>query len=891
MVVGLAVLSALPKPESVSAQQDGPPGVLEGRRPALDVNRAEFPDASLVDFSCLLDGPTGTHGFLFVGGDGQFYFEDGTRGRFWGINVAKSAVFQPPERIDAAVEAIARAGFNLVRLHHIDGVTGLLPPERAGTEHPLDLEKLTAVDHWIARLGERGIYVYLDLLDFRTFAEREGAPEAANLGRGAKPYAVFNERLIELQMEYARRLLVEHVNSETGLSYAQDPTVCMIELCDENGLFQAQERGKRLVSPYHEELTRRWNFWLRARYGDSVTLRMAWTDWRERCALREDEVLEEGTVSLNPQEGADGRLPTPERAAGRAPGRMNDLALFLNSIHRDYFAQMKHFLRERGVRVPVTAVTAFDCLPDLRAVYDELDFIGANFYYDHPQLRDNEWRLPMYFVNRSPLGEHNAEGFVPSIAASAFAGRPIVMREWGICWPNKFRAAGMLEAIAYAALQDVDAMIMFTYDTRPEVERLDFFDVRRDPLRWGLASLGAHTFLKRDIARAHRSISVGFSYVDSFFAGKDGAATQLCKAGHVAGIRGRFFDDQFRDEVDLVVSSGLSSGAAYPGQRAVISAENRAEDLLDHGHSTTLVERSGYQVATVPAGRTLFTWGGTLMGPGTEAERATHPGFSLPDVEQQGLRPIGRGSEGQRCLGFRDVSRQVWGFHALEPEDKLRVALDALGQLYDERISHAYVDRRRYVSDTRQIVRVEDAELLRVNAPTFQALAGALANAEAGAPGELTVDTNTPIGAICWLSLDGKSAKESEHWLLKMVSIAINTGEEKSIHVGEAERAIFALTAVGTAPIRTLGKVSERGTTVALAGAEVAWVGLFNGCWELVREGDEYYFYCDTPGTPLRLAGKDEWRVSVFSGEGEPSELTAAGELKYPDGAVFVRLR
>jgi len=882
-VAGLAAAHALAQPAAA-------PGILEGRRPALDVNGSQFPDAGLVDLSYLLDGPTDTHGFLFAGSDGKFYFQDGKRGRFWGINVAKAAVFQPPDRIDAAVEAIARAGFNLVRLHHLDDVTGLLPAQRAGTDQPLDPDKLAAVDHWIAQCGKRGIYVYLDLLDFRTFQESEGVPAAKELDRAAKPYAVFNETLIELQMAYARSLLVDHVNPETGLSYARDPTVCMIELCDENGLFRAQEGEQELVSPYREELTRRWNFWLRARYGDTATLREAWTDWRGRCALREAESLDDGTVSLNPKGGEEAALPSPRSAAGRAAGRMNDLALFFNSIHRDYFAQMTHFLRGRGVRVPISAVMDFESLPDLRAVHDELDFVASNYYFDHPRLRDNEWRLPMYFVNRSPVGGADVQGFVPSIARGALADRPLVVREWGVCWPNKFRAVGMVEATAYAALQDLDALVMFTYDTRPEATRLDFFDVSRDPTRWGLAGVCARVFLRRDVAPARRQVTIGFSQVDSFWAGAEGGLRELYRVSHVARIRGSFFDDQFSDDVDLLVASGLSSGAAYLGRRAVISAENRAEDLLDRVHGLTVIEKSGYEVATVPAGKTLFTWGGTLMDPGVEAERASHPGFSLPDAEAQQLRAIGRGPENQRCFGFRDLKREVWGFHALQPEDKLRVTLDALGQLYDERISHAYVEKRRYVSDTRQIVRMEDAELLCVDTPTFQAVAGALENA-GSAVGQLALDTSTPIGALCWLSLDGRGPKESEHWVLKMVTIAVNSGEEKSIHAGEAERAILALTAVGQAPVVTLGKVSERGTQVTLAGSDLAWVGLANGSWELVREGADYYFHCDTPGAVLRLPGKDRLEVSVFGAEGGPKQPAVADELVYPDGVAFVRVR
>ncbi|MGC9318252.1 MAG: hypothetical protein ACP5KN_09485 [Armatimonadota bacterium] len=857
--------------------------------PVLDPNVEGLPDSSLVDFGHLLDGPCGKRGFLFTGRDGNFYFEDGTRGRFWGINVAKDSVFQPPERIDEAIETIARAGFNLVRLHHIDGVTGLLPAERAGTEEPIDPEKLAAIDHWIAECGRRGIYIYLDLLDFRTFHEREGVPAAEQLDRGAKPYAVFNERLIELQMDYARALLVDHVNPETELSYANDPTVCMVEICDENGLFLAQRRRQTLISPYREELQRRWNYWLRTRYEDTEGLRLAWTDWQGRCALLDGESLEEGTVTLHGGAAEPGQLAASIGTGTHGAGRINDLSLFLASVHGEYFTQMRDFLRERSVRVPITAVSDFECVSDLRSVYESLDFVGTNYYYDHPRLRDNEWRLPMYFINHTPLGDPT-DSFAPKVTRSAFSNRPVVVREWGVCWPNKFRGVGMMEAIAYAALQDVDAMILFTYDLRPEARRLSFFDVSRDPTRWGLAGVGAQAFLRREIDEAKRRLEVGYSYVDSFFRNGERTLEELYRAGHVTGVRGRFFDDVFEDETDLIVASGLSSGAAYLGTRAVISAEQRAEDLLNRRHEATLAARSGYDLPTAGAARVAFEWGGTLFDPGARSVRATHPGFSLQAVEAaEHLRPIGVGQRGQVTFGVRDMRRANWVYHALEPEDKLRAALDALGQLYDERICHDYVDTSRFVSDTRQIVRDEEAELLAVNTPTFQAVAGALENA-ALATGRMSVRSDTPIGAVCWLSLDGRGPEESRRWVLKMVTIALNTGEEKSLHVGERERAIFSLEAAGEAPVITLGEAGAGETMVSINGRELARVGLVNGSWELARDGDRYYFWCDTPGATLTLPEPD-LSATAFIDREHTRAVAYDGALSWPAGARLVVLR
>lgn len=863
--------------------------LMGDRLPVLDPNAEGLPDSSLVDFSGLLDGPCGNRGRLFTGRDGNFYFEDGRRGRFWGINVAKGSVFQPPERIEMAVDAIARAGFNLVRLHHIDDVAGLLPPERAGTTHPIDPEKLEAVDHWIAKCGKRGIYVYLDLLDFRTFYEREGVPAAEQLGRGAKPYALFNERLIELQMQYAKALLIDHVNPETGLTYADDPTVCLIELCDENGLFAAQRRKTHLVSPYLEELQRRWNFWLRAKYEDTENLRLAWTDWRGRSALGADESLERGTVTLHGDSSEPGTIETPMGTGTGGAGRLNDLSLFMASIHRQYFEQMTGFLRDRGVQQPITAVTDFESIPDLRSAYESLDFMGANYYYDHPRLKDRQWRLPMYFINHTPIGD-STDSFAPKLARAAFVDKPIVMREWGVCWPNKFRAPGMVDAIAYSALHDVDAMILFTYDIRPEARRLDFFDVSRDPARWGLAALGARAFLHRDIARSKHTIEVGYSHVDSHFVDGERTLAELHRAAHVGAMRGRFFGEAFDGEADLMIASGLSSGAIYPGERTVISAEQRSEDLLNRRHEATLAEKSGYPVGTTPAGRVAFEFGGTLYGAGERVIRATHPGFSLREVEAtERYRPIGEGADGIRAFGLRDMRRNNWVYHALQPEDKLRATLDAFGQLYDERISHDYLETERFVSDTRQIVRDEGAELLVVNTPTFQAIAGALETADR-ATGRMSVRSDSTIGAVCWLSLDGRGPDESRRWVLKMVTIALNTDEDKSLHVGERERAIFALEAAGSPPVTTLGEPVSGGTAVAFNDTEVARVGMVNGTWEIVRDGGSYHVYCDAPGAQITIPGAGASAVA-YAEDGSETRLDFDGTLTWPEGARMVTVR
>lgn len=817
------------------------------RIPRLDPNASGFPDASIPDCSDLLNPPAGRRGLMFVGTDGRFYFEDGTRARFFGINVAKDSVFQPREVIDEAVAAIARAGFNLVRLHHLDDEGGLLPPTLAGARQRIDPKKLDAVDYWIARLRERGIYVYLDLLDYRTFRVEEGIPAGPELGRGAKPCAVFNERLVELQRDYARQLLLEHVNPYTGLTYAQDPAVCMLELCDENGLFHEQSRLGKLPGPYREELLRRWNFWLLSQFGSRAALARLWTDETGKCWLGEAEDPRANSVGLPGL--------TPEIDTSTA--RVATAYMFFASLHREYFRAMRSFLTAHGVRCPITAVTKPEMLPDLWAAAQELDFIATNYYFDHPYFpSESAWKLPGFFNGKNVLRDETGAAFGPQISAVRVAGKPLVVREWGVCWPNESRAPGMIEATAYACLQDVDALILFTLDTRPEAGKLDFFDVRRDPTRWGLASQCARMFLGPQVQPAQRSVELAYSDADVFW-GKGGTLpTPFHELSRVSRLAARFCGSECRGGPDLTVTSGRTSGIRVACDHAVICSNSRATDALGNGRDSAAA-RSGYP-APLAAPREVmrFRFGGTLFPAGAVRDIANPRPFDMALVRGNSQwRPIGVSADERYCFGIRDMLHKRYVFGSLDEGTKLRAALDALGQLYGGGIGHGQVDRRCFSSDTGELIVDHAAGVLWVNAPLCASISGELADSEARSSGPLTVRTDTPLAACVWQSLDGREAEASRRWVLKLVSIARNTGQQVRVHLEKKDQRILALDAAGREPVITAGMPSDRPTVLSLSGRTLARIFLRNGVFELCRAGGRLYVYCDTPGARVELPG------------------------------------
>ena len=82
------------------------------------------------------------------------------------------------------------------------------------------------MDFFFAELKRRGIYVYFDLLDYRRFLPGDNVRDAAQFEHGwhhsIKGATIFNDRLIELQKEFATAFLTHH-NPYTKLRYVDDP--------------------------------------------------------------------------------------------------------------------------------------------------------------------------------------------------------------------------------------------------------------------------------------------------------------------------------------------------------------------------------------------------------------------------------------------------------------------------------------------------------------------------------------------------------------------------------------------------------------------------------------------------------------------------------------------
>ena len=482
-----AIAALLTLASAAAAAQDGGGALV----PFTMEHRAA--DSTSLDLSFLLDAPAGKHGFVRVR-DGHLARGDGARLRLWGIHLtdwSRGSVLLPPKAdVPLWASTLARYGINCVRLHFIDldAPRGLIA---AGTDsRSFDPHQLDRLDFLVAELKKRGIYIDLNLNVGRSYRAGDSVPDFDRI-RWAKGMTLYDPRLIELQKEYARKILT-HVNPYTGLAYRDDPAVAIVEILNENAVWV----GFAAPTPYYDEqLTTLYNEWLPKNLSPA-----------ELAKLR--EVVGVAAGARVP------RLKGPE--VGSAP-REQFLAesRFIVDIESGFYLGMASYLRDSlRVRVPITATAdhghSSSSYPMLMSLA-KLDIVDGHSYWQHPGSPPP--------VN-TPMVNDPLHSTVVRLSRTAVAGKPYTVSEFNHPFPNDWIAEGIPIAAAYGAFQDWDAIMVYTFEPKRAADWKSYvgdpFDISLDPVRMTQMATGALAFLRGDVRPARRTVARSYTRDDSF---------------------------------------------------------------------------------------------------------------------------------------------------------------------------------------------------------------------------------------------------------------------------------------------------------------------------------------------------------------------------------------
>jgi hypothetical protein len=303
-----------------------------------------FSEESIIDVSSMLDDTAGEHGHLMQVED-EFQFSDGTPVKFWGVCAGATSSVESMER---QAKFYAKHGINMVRQHPVQGKVGQL--QGSPGNYYLDPENLDQFDRWFSILKDNGIYMTWSIFYHHEIQSSWNVVPSAMYnelpGGDTYGYASFVEEYQDSQWDYAN-LLMNHVNPYTGLRYADDPALAIVEARNEDSIFFHNPLGDSFVhgnSAHRVRLTQMWHEWVANNYADDAELAAAWgSGMRAGDSVSADPATQPMYMYAAWEMAADG--PFFNKSTEKA--RMGDFIRFLAEMQRDTY--QTYFDRLRGV--------------------------------------------------------------------------------------------------------------------------------------------------------------------------------------------------------------------------------------------------------------------------------------------------------------------------------------------------------------------------------------------------------------------------------------------------------------------------------------------------------------------------------------------------------------
>jgi len=151
-----------------------------------------------------------------------------------------------------------------------------------------------------------------------------------------------------------------------------------------------------------------------------------------------------------------------------------------------------------------------------------MDFTDMHVYWD---LCDKLDRMH----NRPLIKQHhlNPRTLTNTISIAKVHNKPLISTEWGSNWPNDWRAADILTTVSYAALNDWDALFLYSYNggwgmSWDDLEKKLYYGtvIFNDPAKMGLFPIASLIFLRGDVSEALNTYRASYA-INRLFDMKD----------------------------------------------------------------------------------------------------------------------------------------------------------------------------------------------------------------------------------------------------------------------------------------------------------------------------------------------------------------------------------
>jgi hypothetical protein len=433
----------------------------------VNYSNDNFTDDALLDLSYLNENEAGENGFIQQSIDGEgFVNESGEEVRFWAVGgggLASRDTFRPLSDAQLAYYAkfLAKKGVNMIRYHgEIHSVTNYLDS--------VNKEEVQDIWRMVGAMKKEGIYSTISPF---WAGHIDNMPIGWDLGdyhgQDVKPWALM---YFEPKFKNAYKLWVEYLFTETnpytGLALKDDPSVALIQIKNEDGLFwwSIQNVKPSLMAIMESQFYD----WLINKYG---TINDAYAAWDNVSIAADDPAV--GKMGLYIIWEA-----TQDQTGGKHV-RVTDQIAFYTDVQRGFYQEIYDHLRALGCQQLINGnnwktadpIKLFDAE---RYTNDVCDVLAVNRYYSPRHIGNNNgWRIEPghQYVGQSVLYEPHK---LP-INVKQVQGKPFIMSESAWNLPHKYQAEGPFLIASYMSLTGFDAYYWFSPSSH-KIDTLPYWD-------------------------------------------------------------------------------------------------------------------------------------------------------------------------------------------------------------------------------------------------------------------------------------------------------------------------------------------------------------------------------------------------------------------------------
>ncbi|HOZ64821.1 MAG TPA: hypothetical protein PK497_10430 [Burkholderiaceae bacterium] len=437
---------------------------------AFEPAQDTFSAGALLDLRSLNEKTAGETGFVRVDGKGDFVRGDGQPLRFWAVNssVANHTDATRPlwaqgiPNLARHARFLAKRGVNMVRLHQQLSPNLVKNPGAVITD--INEAERDAIWRTVAAMRKEGIYTTISPYWAVPMKFSAAWGIAGDARQSALGLLFFDEPLQAAYKVWLRKLLTEK-NPHTGLTLAQDASVAIFQLQNEDSLLFWTVNG--IKGPQRQALERRYGEFLMQKYGSRDNLLSAWKGAGDAADAPADgrwTLLNIWEMTQTPR-----RLPIvgdlSDLRGGKATRLADQTEFYARTMHT-FNRKMVDFLRQDlGVKQLVNAgnwktASSVHLNDAERWSYTAADVDAANVYTGGIHKGPNEgWAI----VNGDKFTSDSVllnPRLLP-INLKQTLGQPMLLTEGGWILPNGFAAEGPFLIAAYSSLTGVDGFYWF----------------------------------------------------------------------------------------------------------------------------------------------------------------------------------------------------------------------------------------------------------------------------------------------------------------------------------------------------------------------------------------------------------------------------------------------